>query len=54
MKSLTTAVVLSLAVLAAPAHAGSFGPTMDTLTRDLAFPAPIAQPVTKDRTPSGN
>ncbi|WP_193747348.1 hypothetical protein [Ruegeria sp. ANG-S4] len=52
MKSLMTALVLSLAAFSA--QAGSFGPTMDTLTRDLSFPAPTTQTVTKDKTPSGN
>ncbi len=52
MKTFVTAFVLSSAVLAAPALA--FSLSMDNLVRDLNFPAPVAEPVTKDSTHSDN
>lgn len=48
MKTFMTAFVLTSTLLAAQAQA--FGPTMDTLTRDLSFPDPVSEPVTKDKT----
>lgn len=46
MKPLLTASVISFALIGSQAVA--FGPTMDSLTRDLSFPEPVSQPVTKD------
>lgn len=51
MKTFMTAFVLSTTVLAAQAQA--FGPTMNTLTRDLTFPETVSQPVTQDQTKLG-
>ncbi|MBO9446629.1 hypothetical protein [Ruegeria sp. R14_0] len=49
MKTFITAFVLATTVVAAQAQAGSFGPSMDTLTRTLIFPDQVSQPVTKDQ-----
>ncbi|WP_170769114.1 hypothetical protein [Ruegeria lacuscaerulensis] len=51
MKTFMTALVLASTVLAAQAQA--FGPTMDSLTRDLNFPETVAEPVSQDKTKVG-
>ncbi len=51
MKTFMTALVLATTVLATQAQA--FGPTMGNLTRELNFPEPVAEPVTKDKTQQG-
>lgn len=52
MKTFITALVLSTAVMTAPALA--FSLSMDNLTRNLTFPEPVEEPVTKDRTQQNN
>ncbi|WP_170409579.1 hypothetical protein [Ruegeria atlantica] len=53
MKTFMTAFVLATTVLAAQAQAGAYGPSMDTLTRNLIFPDQVSEPVTKDQTKPG-
>ncbi len=48
MKTFMTTFVLAATLVAAQAQA--FGPTMDTVVRDLSFPNPVAAPVTQDKT----
>ncbi|EEE38593.1 hypothetical protein RKLH11_2436 [Rhodobacteraceae bacterium KLH11] len=50
MKTLLPALFLSAVVLASPALA--LGIDLSNLTRNLTFPEPVSEPVTKDQTPS--
>lgn len=52
MKTFLTVFVLSTAVATAPALA--FSLNMGDLTRELNFPYPTPDKVTKDKAPSGN
>ncbi|WP_193746482.1 hypothetical protein [Ruegeria sp. ANG-R] len=51
MKTLLPALILSAAVLTSPALA--LGIDMNNLTRNLSFPEPVSEPVTKDQTRAG-
>ena len=51
MKTFVTALVLSATVLAAPAMA--LGVDMNNLTRNLSFPDPVSEPVTKGQSEAG-
>ena len=51
MKTLLPAFFLTVVILASPALA--LGIDMNNLTRNLTFPEPVSEPVTKDRTQSG-
>ncbi|WP_170758567.1 hypothetical protein [Ruegeria lacuscaerulensis] len=51
MKTFMTTFVLAATLIAAQAQA--FGPTMDTVVRDLNFPEPVSQPVSKDQVKLG-
>ncbi|SDW66890.1 hypothetical protein SAMN05444358_1011457 [Ruegeria halocynthiae] len=51
MKTLLSAFILSTLVLTSPAVALGIG--MNNLTRNLSFPEPVSEPVTKDQTQAG-
>ncbi|WP_299944299.1 hypothetical protein [uncultured Ruegeria sp.] len=51
MKTLLPAVTLSVVVLTSPALA--LGIDMNNLTRNLSFPEPVSEPVTKGKTQAG-
>ncbi len=51
MKTLLPAFILSALVLTSPALA--LGIDMNNLTRNLSFPAPVSEPMTRDHTQAG-
>lgn len=51
MKTFVTALVLSATLLTTPAMA--LGISMNNLTRNLSFPEPVSEPVTKDQSQAG-
>ncbi len=51
MKTFVPAFILAAVVLTSPALA--LGIDMYNLTRNLSFPQPVSEPVTKDQTQTG-